>query len=292
MGGAFYSNWKGPFFTLPWTDLTRGKRADREELRRFVLAKPILDYASSRPAGAALAFIREAAAQLDFDRRAVRVRITGSEAFEHESIDSGLADVPKLLVSALVLVSLVLFAALRSARLLAASLCVLFVGLGATAAFAAVAVTKLNMISVAFAILYVGLGIDYAIHFCLNYVEARGEAESHVTALRLTAERAGVALFLSAVTTAFCFYAFTFTDFTGVAHLGKIGGTGMLISFVVTLGLLPALLSLRPLKLPDPAPEESPSRVAAPRSQRTPMTWLDRVVVQLGIRAHAAGAAR
>ena len=97
------------FFTFPWSDLTRGRRANRDDLRRFVLAKPILDFSSSRPAGVAMATIREAAARLDFDHRAVNIRITGSEAFEHESVDSGLADVPKLLAGALVLVSLVLF---------------------------------------------------------------------------------------------------------------------------------------------------------------------------------------
>ena len=132
--------------------------------------------------------IRDGAARLDFDHRAVRVRITGSEAFEHESIDAGLSDVPRLLAGALVMVAIILFAALGSVRLLVASLCVLFAGLVGTAAFAAAAVGGLNMISVAFAILYVGLGIDYAIHFCLNYVEARGETGSHIEALRLTAQ--------------------------------------------------------------------------------------------------------
>ena len=143
-----------------------------------------------------------------------------------------------------------------------ASLYVLFAGLVGTGAFAALAVGSLNMISVAFAILYVGLGIDYAIHFCLNYVEARRESDSHAEALRLTAGKAGVALFFSAVTTALCFYAFMVTDFTGVADLGKIGGTGMLISFVATVGLLPALLSLRPFRLPEPGPETARSRCA------------------------------
>ena len=279
-GGAFYASWKGHFFTFPWSDLTRGRRANREELRRFVLVKPILDFSSSRPAGTAMAVIREAAAQLDFDPRAVRIRITGSEAFEHESVDSGLADVPKILVGALISVSLVLVVALRSARLLAASLCVLFAGLAGTAAFAAVFVTRLNMISVAFATLYVGLGIDYAIHFCLNYVEARGETGSHLEALRKTGERAGVALFLSAVTTAFCFYAFMFTDFTGVAHLGKIGGTGMLISFVVTLGFLPALLSVRPFKLPTADPGEAAVHGNSTAGRSRPMAWLDRLVLK------------
>ena len=278
VGGAFYSSRNGNYFTFPWMDLTRGRRSEAADLRRFVLAKPILDFDSSRPAGVAMQAVRESAARLDLDRRAVRVRITGSEAFEHESIDSGLSDVPRLVAGALLLVSIILLMALRSVRLLMASLYVLLAGLVGTGAFAALAVGSLNMISVAFAILYVGLGIDYAIHFCLNYVEARGESGSHAEAMRLTAGKAGVALFFSAVTTALCFYAFMVTDFTGVADLGKIGGTGMLISFVVTVGLLPALLSLPPFRLPEPGPDK-PTRDTDPaRSRTNPMAWLDRAV--------------
>ena len=119
--------------------------------------------------------VRDATDRLEMDPRAVRIRITGSEAFEHESIDAGLSDVPRLVIGALILVAIILIVALRSLRLLAASLGVLAAGLTGTAAFAAFAVGDLNMISVAFAILYVGLGVDYAIHFCLNFVEAREE---------------------------------------------------------------------------------------------------------------------
>lgn len=277
VGGAFYSSRNGNYFTFPWMDLTRGRRSEAADLRRFVLAKPILDFDSSRPAGAAMQAVRESAGRLGLDTRAVRVRITGSEAFEHESIDSGLSDVPRLVAGALILVSIILLMALRSPRLLMASLCVLFAGLVGTGAFAALAVGSLNMISVAFAILYVGLGIDYAIHFCLNYVEARRESDSYTEAMRLTAGKAGVALFFSAVTTALCFYAFMVTDFTGVADLGKIGGTGMLISFVATVGLLPALLSLRPFRLPEPGPDK-PDRETDRGSRPSPMAWLDQAV--------------
>ncbi len=281
IGGAFYSSRNGHFFAFPWADLMRGRRSEPAELRRFILAKPILDYSSSRPAAAAMQAVRDGAAHLDLDRRAVQVRITGSEAFEHESIDTGLADVPRLLVGALIMVAIILLAALRSVRLLLACLYVLFAGLVGTAAFAAFAVGSLNMISVAFAVLYVGLGIDYAIHFCLNYTEARREKGTHLEALRLTAERAGVALFFSAVTTALCFYAFMVTDFTGVADLGRIGGTGMLVSFVATMGLLPALLSLRPLRLPEPGPGPGQTGEGrGPGFRGRPMARLDHVVTR------------
>ncbi|HEX5066586.1 MAG TPA: MMPL family transporter, partial [Myxococcota bacterium] len=54
----------------------------------------------------------------------------------------------------------------------------------------------------------------------------------------------GTSLALSATTTAIGFFAFVGTEFVGVAELGVISGAGTLISFVCTITLLPALLSL------------------------------------------------
>lgn len=246
--GAFYASRYGHFFSLSWGEALRGGGSTGSDRRRFVIARPRLEFERSRPAERPIRAIREASNGLNLDLRAVRVRITGAEAVEHESIDSALSEIPRLLFGALLLVSIILLVGLGSVRLVAAALLVLAAGLAATTAFAAAAVGSLNMISIAFAVLYVGLGIDYAIHFLMGYEEAHVETGSHPEALRVTAERTGVALFLSAVTTALCFYSFMATDFTGVADLGKIGGTGMLIGFVATLALLPALLSLRPFR--------------------------------------------
>jgi hopanoid biosynthesis associated RND transporter like protein HpnN len=145
---------------------------------------------------------------------------------------------------ALLLVSIVLYCGLRSIRLTIASLATLIAGLAGTAAFAAVAVGHLNLISIAFAVLYVGLGIDYAVHVILGYREALESGDPHAEALRVAAQRVGSSIFLSAVTTAACFFAFIPTQFTGVSELGIISGTGMLISLFVTMTVLPAMLTV------------------------------------------------
>jgi hopanoid biosynthesis associated RND transporter like protein HpnN len=144
---------------------------------------------------------------------------------------------------------------LRSVRLIAAALITLLVGLVLTAAFAALAVGHLNLISIAFAVLYIGLGIDYAIHYSLRYRELRTRGAANQDALQQTAGDVGASLLISAVTTAACFFAFVPTDFEGVSELGLIGGAGMLISFATTITLLPAFLSLVPFR---PTPGEAP----------------------------------
>ena len=156
-------------------------------------------------------------------------------------------------ILALITVGIVLFLGLRSPKLVLATLITLIMGLVWTASFAAATVGHLNLISVAFAVLYIGLSVDYAIHFCLRYKELLQQAVPHTTALEQTARDIGSSLVLCSITTAIGFYAFIPTVFAGVAELGLVSGTGMFISLVANLTILPALLSLMVLN-PDTLP--------------------------------------
>jgi hopanoid biosynthesis associated RND transporter like protein HpnN len=108
------------------------------------------------------------------------------------------------------------------------------------------------MISVAFAELFIGLGVDVGIHFCMRSRERLAEGRGHFDALDDTARDVGPSLSLCAFTTAIGFFAFAPTSFVGVAELGIISGGGMIISLISTLTLLPALLSLPPLPSASP----------------------------------------
>jgi hopanoid biosynthesis associated RND transporter like protein HpnN len=140
----------------------------------------------------------------------------------------------------------VLVKGLGSIRLVTASLVTLLVGLALTAGFAAVVIGHLNLISVTFAVLFIGLSIDFAIHVCIPYRELLVLGRSKTEALRQTTGDVGGALAICALTTSIGFYAFVPTDYLGVAELGLIAGSGMLISLFSNLTLLPALLMLMP----------------------------------------------
>jgi uncharacterized protein len=96
-------------------------------------------------------------------------------------------------------------------------------------------------------VLYIGLSTAYAIHLCLRYLELRRQGRAHHEAIREAAGDVGAALVLCAITTAVGFYAFIPTAYTGVSELGLISGTGMFISLLANLVLLPAVLRLLPL---------------------------------------------
>ena len=151
-------------------------------------------------------------------------------------------------------VILILWLALRSSRIILAVMLSLIVGLTITAAAGLAMVGALNLISVAFAVLFVGIGVDFGIQFSVRY--RRGAAhQSTISARRCCAAAAevGKPLALAAAATAAGFYAFVPTDYHGVSELGLIAGTGMLIAFATSVTLLPALLML--LKPPGEAHE-------------------------------------
>ncbi len=236
---------------LSWQELMQDEDetpsvADR---RQIVLAQAVRDYGAFQPAGGALAAAREIFAALPRDGHA-RLRITGGLAMEHEELTTVRQGAEWIGLLTMVLVGLVLAVGLRSVRLVVTSLVALVVGLLLTTAFAALAVGHLNPISVAFGVLYIGLGVDYAIHLTLRYREGIEAGRSHLDALGDAAGDVGSSLVLCTLTTAIGFYAFVPTAYRGVSELGLISGTGMFIGLFVSLTVLPALLSVVPYRRP------------------------------------------
>ena len=104
-------------------------------------------------------------------------------------------------------------------------------------------VGTLNLISVYFAVLFVGLGVDFGLQFSVRYRAERHEVDDLHEALLYSGRRAGAPLTLAALATAAGFLSFLPTDYKGVSELGLIAGVGMLIAFFTSITLLPALLS-------------------------------------------------
>ena len=118
----------------------------------------------------------------------------------------------------------------------------LFIGLSVTAALGLVMVGALNLISVAFAVLFVGLGVDFGLQFSVRYRQERFKEPDLRKAIMAAAARAGVPLTLAATAVACGFLSFLPTDYRGVSELGQIAGAGMLIAYITSITVLPALL--------------------------------------------------
>ncbi|MCG8377853.1 MAG: MMPL family transporter, partial [Proteobacteria bacterium] len=196
-----------------------------------------------------MADIRQLAAESGLiEKHDVRIRFTGSVALSHEELQSVMQTNMTAITGALILVSIVLIVGLGSGWLVFTILVTLITGLVLTAGFATLTVGELNLISVAFAVLYIGLGVDFAIHYCLRYRELLREGQASNDALGNTSLGTGNALTICAFTTAIGFYAFIPTDYDGVAELGWISGSGMFISLITTMTFMPALLKALPVR--------------------------------------------
>src|SRR5208282_2357354 len=173
-----------------------------------------------------------------------RVRITGQIALADEEFATVAQGAVTGLIASVLLITLWLFLAVRSWRLIVLILLTLGLGLMLTLLFATVAVGTLNLVSVGFGILFVGIAVDFAIQFSVRYRERRFEFPDPAEALRQTAARVGTQILVAALATASGFLAFVPTDFAGVSELGLIAGVGMLIAFLCTVTFLPAAITL------------------------------------------------
>ncbi len=275
MAVTFEAQLAGRAHKLSWQAVMMGQALELDTRRRIMIVQPVDDDSEPLPGARAIKRIRALAAELGLDEaNGVRVRLTGSVPLSYEELLSAAKGAATAAVVSVALVTLLLFIGLRSPRLVIATLATLLMGLVWTAAFAAAAVGHLNLISLGFAVLFVGLGIDFGIHFGLRYKEAIQRGLTHAAALRDAAGGVGDALTLCALAAAIGFFSFVGTEFIGLSELGIISGSSMFIALFANLTLMPAVLTLLPLK---PA-----RRAAAAAVSGVPLT-----TPELFVRRHA-----
>src|SRR5256886_3030349 len=234
--------------SFSWRAMLNGRPPTPDERRRFVEIRPVLDYAALMPGKVATDAIRQAAADLDIGARyGARLRLTGPVAIadeEYATLEEGAFTNTTVTI---VVVLTILWLALRSFGIILAVAISLVVGLSITAAIGLALVGALNLISIAFAVLFIGLGVDFGIQFSVRYRAERHEVDELHQALVNTARHVGAQLTLAAAATAAGFLSFLPTDYKGLSELGLLAGLGMIIPFLTSITVIPALLTvLRP----------------------------------------------
>ena len=248
--------------SFSWRAMLNGRPPNASERRRFIEIRPVLDYTSLLPGEAATTAIRKAAADLDIGAKyGAKLRLTGPVAIADEEYATLNEGAFVNTAATIVVVLTILWLALRSPRIILAVFVSLIVGLSLTAAIGLAIVGALNLISVAFAVLFIGLGVDFGIQFSVRYRAERHEVDELNPALLNTAKYVGAPLTLAAAATAAGFLSFLPTDYKGLSELGLLAGLGMIIAFVTSITLIPALLKLLP---PPGEPEEMGYKALAP----------------------------
>jgi hopanoid biosynthesis associated RND transporter like protein HpnN len=228
-----------------WHEMVEGHAATSSERLRFLEIRATLDYSELEPGHRASEAIRKAATDLDFaGKYQARLRLTGPVPMADEEFSTVRENAGVNATVTIIIVLIILWLALRWARIIFAVFLCLAIGLAITAAVGMLMVGTLNLISVYFAVLFVGLGVDFGIQFSVRYRAERHSVDDLRMALLEAGSRAGAPLTLAALATAAGFLSFLPTVYKGVSELGLIAGVGMLIAFATSITTLPALLAL------------------------------------------------
>ena len=231
--------------TFSWRELVSDKPLTDSDRRAFIEFKPILDFNALEPGKTATDAIRQAATDLNLaGEYGARVRLTGPVPIANEEFATVQDGAIVNGIGTVLVVLVILWMALHSSKIIFAVFVNLFIGLSITTAVGLMMVGSLNLLSIAFAVLFVGLGVDFGIQYSVRYRSERFKNDDLVQALATAAERSAVPLSLAAMATAAGFLCFLPTDYKGISELGKIAGAGMLIAFLTSITVLPALLKM------------------------------------------------
>ncbi|QPK62820.1 MMPL family transporter [Methylomonas sp. LL1] len=234
---------------LSWQKLIAENNISEEQSdKAFIFVTPKFDFSRILPVEPAINAIRNAVNKIqDPNLPQVKIWITGEVGLEHDEMAGMSEGTFTASIFSLILVCGILLIAYRSWLLMLATLLTLSLGMIFCGLFASVAVKELNLISVAFAVSNIGLGVEYAIHFCLRYrdnLDLHGKDKGK--AIRSAILDTSPSLILCAGTTSIGLFAFIPTDYQGISELGLLAGTSLFICLFVTLTVLPVLLKIIP----------------------------------------------
>ena len=229
-----------------WQRIFSGSHGDlKPQSRRVVLTQPAYDFSDLQPASRAVAAVHRHAAELGIDAgHGLRLGITGDAPLGDEefgSIEENIGMVGLLMALAMLLT---LWLATRSVKTTTAIAITIIAGLIITLAAGLAAAGSLNVISIAFIPLFVGLGVDFGIQISVRFNAERWAGAGIGEALERAAAAVGAPILLAAGAICLALAAFLPTDYTGLAELGIISGFGMVVALALNTTLLPALLML------------------------------------------------
>jgi hopanoid biosynthesis associated RND transporter like protein HpnN len=208
----------------------------------------------------------------------LNVAITGEPVLEMDEMNQSQVDTMIATVVSFVLVALIfIYGYSESGRPVKATLCLL-PGLAYTMGFTTLVVGHLNILTITFAPILIGLAIDFGVHLITRYEEELRRGRAAHEAMELAMVNTGLGIFTGCVTTSAAFLAMGATNFRGIQEMGIISGGGLLVCLVPMITMLPVLLLRGRQNLLDHA-----AAPAVDSRARVERIWLDRPWTVLGL---------
>ncbi|MDR1480459.1 MAG: MMPL family transporter [Planctomycetaceae bacterium] len=170
------------------------------------------------------------------------IGLTGMPILENDEMRLSNESMTKATILAFFGVGAVFMAGFGGMRHPLAGMFTLLIAFAWTMGYITVAVGHLNILSISFGAMLVGLGTDFSMHYIARYLELRRQNIPCEEALCKTAGAIGPGIVIGALTTAVAFFMASFTEFVGVAELGLISGGGVILCLLSTIIFFPALI--------------------------------------------------
>ncbi len=234
--------------------------------------------------GAAIRRLRVIVDEVRREVPGLNVGVTGEQVLDHDEMRQSQVDSTRAAVLALILCAGIFVAAYHeTGRPLKAIAC-LVIGLGYTMGYTTLVVGHLNILTITFAPMLIGLAVDFGVHLVTRFEEECRRGLGPEAAMERAVVYTGQGIFTGCFTTAGAFFAMAFTEFKGVREMGLITGGGMLLCLVPMITLLPVLLLRRGRQLRIESAGSGDAVSAGGRLRgRMERLWLDRPWTVLGV---------
>ncbi len=173
-----------------------------------------------------------------------RMPVRGVSALDAHASEVTQQDISRLAPFIIWGIVLVMYLAFRDARVLlvsAANLLMAFIWTAGLMGWLEIPFSALNMTIVP---LILGVGIDYGIHMVSEFLEHKSDGASNEAAFEAAGSRAGIAMMIATITTALGLLLMWFSPSILMAQLGIVSALALVVTFMFTMTLIPALLTL------------------------------------------------
>ncbi len=214
----------------------------------FVQIKPHLAEDELEPVRPAVAAARKIIARVLADHPGIEAGVTGVPVIESDETDVARRDATLTSILAVIAIAAILILAFHGWQMPLVIVASLSVGIVWTFGFLTLAIGYLQILSVVFTVILLGLGVDFGIHLISRFELVRALHPSGPAGFRDTMvdtlQVMGPGIVTGAVTTAVAFGATLLTDFRGMAEMGLIAGVGILLCLTAMFAVLPAIMRL------------------------------------------------
>uniref|UniRef100_A0A7C3Z2N8 Membrane transport protein MMPL domain-containing protein n=1 Tax=Desulfobacca acetoxidans TaxID=60893 RepID=A0A7C3Z2N8_9BACT len=251
-GGSAFTSPLGSLIPGGLTDLSQEGYlfTDNDKYLLFLVTSRQKDYTATAED---LRLLRQTIDRVKERFPGIQVGVTGPGALEADEMTGAMADIELASLLSLVGQMGLMVAFFRSVRRTLVQGAVLFIGLCWTFGIAAVAVGHLNLLSIVFGPLLLGITVDFGIHWYARLEEEQGHApRCTVGHLACTIKRASPGILYAALAAVVSVCPLIFTGFKGLEELGLIITLGILANIFAFLVLLPCLALVSERGVPGP----------------------------------------